>query len=162
MSFSSRSRPNVRPGARAKSRPSVHPGSPHAKQLPPSGVSKVSTDLFIRNPHSIIAALNSRPKDVLEVTLPREKTDGVWDKIENLANKNKVQLRDAQAKPQVNDARFMGRESGHGALIRPKQPISIERLFDDVDESTRGTWIALDTLQDPQNLGAIFRAAAFF
>ena len=38
----------------------------------------------------------------------------------------------------------------------------MERMWSGVDGDTRGLWLALDCLQDPQNLGAIFRAAAFF
>ena len=30
------------------------------------------------------------------------------------------------------------------------------------DSSTGGLWLALDHIQDPHNVGAIFRAAAFF
>ncbi len=30
------------------------------------------------------------------------------------------------------------------------------------DASTRGVWLALDRLQDPHNVGAVFRTAAFF
>lgn len=56
---------------------------------------------------------------------------------------------------------FIGRESAHGAMIKPKQGVSIEELFKDVDGETRGVWLALDMLQDPQNLGAIFRSGFF-
>lgn len=55
-----------------------------------------------------------------------------------------------------------GRESSHGAILRPKAPISVEEMFEGIDANTRGVWLALDTLQDPQNLGAIFRSAGFF
>jgi 23S rRNA (guanosine2251-2'-O)-methyltransferase len=60
------------------------------------------------------------------------------------------------------EAKFGGRESAHGALIKPKSPGALELLFSGIDENTRGVWLALDSLQDPQNIGAIFRSAAFF
>ena len=133
-----------------------------------------ANELFIRNPHSILQALIKRPKDVLEVSFPRERVDGVWDTIEDVAEKNRVRVTQggssgpqnskpsrgfSKSKPEVN---FMGRESGHGALIRQKAGVPIEHLFEGVDASSRGIWLALDCLQDPQNLGAIFRSAAFF
>ena len=137
-----------------------------------------TSDLFIRNPHSILQTLKNRPKDVLEISLPREKQDDVWDDIEALAAKHKVRVLQggsSSSGPQNSrpsnkpsrhsgkpDQKFIGRESGHGALIKPKGGIPIETLFKDVNESSRGVWLALDCLQDPQNLGAIFRSAAFF
>jgi 23S rRNA (guanosine2251-2'-O)-methyltransferase len=139
------------------------------------------SELFIRNPHSILAALKSRPKEVLEITLPKDKKDDVWDEIEALAIEHRIRnggaggggggRGDSRRSSGRNDTRDRGersqpvaggRESGHGATIKPKAPISIEDLFDGIDTSTRGVWLALDSLQDPQNIGAIFRASAFF
>ena len=138
----------------------------------------MSNEIFVRNPHSIFQALKSRPKDVLEITLPREKQDDVWEGIEALAERNKVRVNQpggasmvrSQVKPQgrgqgrnqKGPQPAMGRESGHGASIRPKVGISLEEMFKGITDSSRGVWLALDCLQDPQNLGAIFRSAAFF
>lgn len=129
-------------------------------------------ELFIRNPHSILQALKLRPKEVLEITLPKDKNDDVWQEIEALAIQHRIRPGQsaAPARPakgrqdsrQKLEAKPVGRESGHGAMIKAKQPGSIEQLFAGVDPSTRGVWLALDSLQDPQNLGAIFRSAAFF
>ncbi len=140
------------------------------------------SELFVKNPHSILAALELRPKDVLEITLPKDKTDETWKKIEALAQKNKVRLKEPTAQRDEKPARgndrpggrnqrpnfkepvkeFVGRESAHGAMIKPKASISIEEMFAGIEADTRGVWLALDTLQDPQNLGAIFRSAGFF
>ncbi len=128
----------------------------------------MSQELFVRNPHSILEALKGRPKEVVEITLPRDRLEGPWLQIQALAERHRIRMsqgskdaprsRDRNRGPQGNP----GRESGHGALIRPKSPVSIETLLDGVTEQDRGVWMALDCLQDPQNLGAIFRAAAFF
>jgi 23S rRNA (guanosine2251-2'-O)-methyltransferase len=128
----------------------------------------MSQELFVRNPHSILEALKQRPKDVVEITLPRERPEGPWIQIQGLAERHRIRMsqgskdasrpRDRGRGPQGNP----GRESGHGALIRPKAPVSIETLLEGVSEQDRGVWMALDSLQDPQNLGAVFRAAAFF
>jgi 23S rRNA (guanosine2251-2'-O)-methyltransferase len=139
----------------------------------------MSAELFIRNPHSILQALKARPKDVIEISLPKEKQDGVWDLIESLAEKNRVRMIQSggasSARPQHGgkpqgrnprhqkpQANFVGRESGHGAVVKPKSGISLEEMFEGIDGDSRGVWLALDCLQDPQNLGAIFRSAAFF
>jgi 23S rRNA (guanosine2251-2'-O)-methyltransferase len=132
------------------------------------------SDLFIKNPHSILAALKTRPKEVLEITPPRDKKDDIWDQIEALVIQHRVSINSGGGGR--NDSRRSGgrgdrpapvqavggRESGHGALVKPKAPTSIEALFSGISENTRGVWLALDSLQDPQNIGAIFRSAAFF
>ncbi len=126
-----------------------------------------SNELFIKNPHSIMAALSSRPKDVIEIVFPREKNEE-WANIEVMAQQNKVRVRNLQAddralRDRKNHGKApIGRESSHGAAIRPKAPISIEKCFAGIEANTRGVWLALDCLQYPQNLGAIFRSAAFF
>lgn len=137
----------------------------------------MSSDLFIRNPHSILQAIKKRPKEVLEISLPKEKQDDVWKQIEVLAEQNKIRIgqgssmgtpsfKSGSSRNQKNAPKeapkMMGRESGHGALIKSKAPVTIEQLLKYVEPSSRGVWLALDSLQDPQNLGAIFRAAAFF
>ena len=128
-------------------------------------------ELFIRNPHSILQTLKNRPKDILEISLPRDKKDDVWEAIENLVQKNKVRMSSgiapssgrssSRSGPKV-DPQQGGRESGHGAKIKAKPQASLEQLFAGITESSRGVWLALDCLQDPQNVGAIFRSAAFF
>ena len=48
------------------------------------------SEIFVKNPHSILEALERRPKEVLQISLPRDSTDGVWDQIIELAEKNKI------------------------------------------------------------------------
>ena len=126
-----------------------------------------AAELFVRNPHSILVALKRRPKDVVEVVFPREKPEGPWKEIEALVERHRVRRGEGRPSgPRFKEDRrgseASGRESGHGALIGAKEPTSMERMWSGVDGDTRGLWLALDCLQDPQNLGAIFRAAAFF
>jgi 23S rRNA (guanosine2251-2'-O)-methyltransferase len=134
----------------------------------------MSQELFIRNPHSILEVLKHRPKDVLEITFPRDRQDGAWNSIESLCERHRIRVvQSSGGGPQSPRGRdrergrtqktpVIGRESGHGALIRPRAPVAIEELFREVRDEERGVWLALDCLQDPQNLGAIFRSAAFF
>jgi len=128
------------------------------------------SEIFVKNPHSIIEALKNRPRDVLQISLPREGMDDVWEEIQGIAEKNKIRVQETAAADRSGARRernnfkgaLGGRESAHGALLRPKVGTSIESMFGSVNESSRGVWLALDSLQDPQNLGAIFRSAAFF
>lgn len=156
--------------------------------------------ILVKNPHSILAALKARPRDVMEITLPRDKSDDVWEQIQAVGQRHSIRIQELSGgsgdrdrgghpndhgrggagrhggggRPQQGSRRdvarggspkggpAMGRESTHGALIKPKAPASVESLFEGIHDQTRGVWLALDTLQDPQNLGAIFRSAAFF
>lgn len=127
-------------------------------------------EVFVKNPHSILEALKRRPKEVASVSMPRDEFDGVWEEIEELARKNKVRVEETgpvdRSAGRRERSHFKnqggGRESGHGALMRPKAGVPIETLFSGINESSKGVWLALDSLQDPQNLGAIFRSASFF
>jgi 23S rRNA (guanosine2251-2'-O)-methyltransferase len=135
-----------------------------------------SNEVLIKNPHSILVALKSRPKDFLEISFPKDRSEGVWKEIEALVERHKIRKspgaaeRPAQRQQEPRRGRGpgqdrdagAGRESGHGALVKAKGQTSLEALFKGIDQDTRGLWLALDCLQDPQNVGAIFRAAAFF
>jgi 23S rRNA (guanosine2251-2'-O)-methyltransferase len=123
-------------------------------------------EITVKNPHSILAALKSRPKDVLEINLPKDMSDDVWKQIEAIAIRLRIPsgapITREQNRGKNKNPNQGGRESSHGAQILPKPTTPVEVLFENVEASSRGVWLTLDCLQDPQNLGAIFRSAAFF
>ncbi|MCH7813970.1 MAG: RNA methyltransferase [Planctomycetes bacterium] len=126
--------------------------------------------LTLKNPHSILAALQQRPRDVVEVRLPPKGASPAWETVRQLAGKHGVKLTQAQRKapkPQRQGggpAGKTGREGGGEAVVREAAGLTLAKLFADGPERAegRGLWLALDCLQDPHNLGAIFRSAAFF
>jgi len=140
--------------------------------------------LRLHNPHSVLAALESRPKDVSEIIVPAGGSGGRglgegWDRVVQLAKENNVRVMTASPKPKFDRGGPGGSRGGEGgrdradsdgrtgvaeAVIQERKPISVEELFDEAREKVdgKGLWLALDSLQDPHNVGAIFRTAAFF
>ena len=128
--------------------------------------------LQIHNPHSVLAALQTRPQDIHEIILPggaqTQFAEGdAWSRVVELARQKKVSINSANrggGKPQRGKTDNDGRTSSAHATLKDRQGVSLEELFQDAKGRTggKGLWIALDSLQDPHNVGAIFRAAGFF
>lgn len=134
----------------------------------------MSNLISVRNPHSVLAALERRPDEVTSVTVSASGGDEAWKKVAELAKRHKVPLhtsggdrgandrgrRDSRPGPSKED----GRTSANEAKIQAKEPVSAEILFGDAKERAggKGIWLALDSLTDPHNVGAIFRIAGFF
>ena len=126
-------------------------------------------NLQIKNPHSVLAALKTRPQDVISVSISAGalNSDDAWKKIADLARQKNIKVLGtgsgggAPVKGKPADG---GRISFAEATIKEREPISAEELFAGAKERAdgKGLWLALDCLQDPHNVGAIFRAAGFF
>lgn len=141
--------------------------------------------IHIRNPHSVLAVLQTRPRDVQQIIVPQGLAAGserggpadAWGKVVQLAKELRVPVSGAPKGQPGKPLKGVGRDSratSHGeeggrtsvteAIVTERQPVSVEELFENAPERAagKGLWLALDSLQDPQNIGAIFRAAAFF
>jgi 23S rRNA (guanosine2251-2'-O)-methyltransferase len=143
--------------------------------------------LHLRNPHSVLAALETRPKDVLKIISPPGALDREGSPKDAWANV----IATARAKniPVVAGSRESAPKGSHGrspqpgrhggkqeerpeggrvsvaeAELRERQGLSAEELFEGARDRAggKGLWLALDSLTDPHNVGAIFRTASFF
>jgi 23S rRNA (guanosine2251-2'-O)-methyltransferase len=118
--------------------------------------------LLLKNPNSVHAALLTRPEDVLELRLAPGKTSPKWSEIAELARGRGIPIRTNLAPVDSRrPAQKSERAGGSIALVNERPDRLVDELFAELPE-TSGLWLALEQLQDPHNVGAIFRTAAFF
>jgi 23S rRNA (guanosine2251-2'-O)-methyltransferase len=117
--------------------------------------------ITLRNPHSIRAVLRTRPQDVYEIRPPTSANDA-WTQVLDEARDVGIRLKQAgesDRRRQNDRERNAGGRSGGGeANVREKEAVDLEDIF--AEEG--GLRIAVEHVQDPRNLGSIFRTAAFF
>jgi 23S rRNA (guanosine2251-2'-O)-methyltransferase len=117
-----------------------------------------------------LAALATRPVDVVEVRLGESRASGAWGEVAEQAAVHRIPVvHQAKAKESGRRPRHFAvihasRGGEASARVKEHAGSSLPELFAnaDVPGETPGLWLALDRLQDPQNVGAIFRTASFF
>lgn len=117
--------------------------------------------LALRNPHAALAVFEQRPRDVLEVRLPPRGAAEAWQRVAEAAEREGVRITTVEP-PDRDDGPKDGRRTGAEALVRPPRGVEVASLFAEVDDDAPRLWLALDGVQDPRNLGATMRSAAFF
>lgn len=118
--------------------------------------------LRLKNPHSVLATLNRRPAAVKAIEVSGGRPSGPWEDVVNRAAECGVAV---TSQRNTSAPRRRGqkteRSGGTQALVESPSPVDLSRLLP-ADGSESGLWLALDQVQDPQNLGALFRLAGFF
>ncbi len=125
--------------------------------------------LELKNPHSVLAALQQRPHDVTEIRAGSANLSPPWQDVVDAASAAGVSIvmrgsqrgrRQKQAGPK---SERVGVASAHvREPVGLKEPADLFGAATDAPAESPGLWLALDCLQDPHNVGAIFRTAAFF
>ena len=118
----------------------------------------------LRNPHSALATLSVRPKAVRSIRISQQNSGSPWDDVAALAHKRGIPVMVGKADvPKQGRKRETERVGAGSAQIEPPSPVPIANLWKPAEsQNGYGIWLALDHVQDPQNLGAIFRLAGFF
>lgn len=120
--------------------------------------------LHLKNPHSVLAALAARPQDVLEIrTSPAAPSPG-WAEVIEAAKQSQIPIHTRFAAERRREQKVdEGRQGACEAVVKERAAVALEQLFPSPgNQPLTGLWLALDCLQDPQNVGAIFRTAVFF
>lgn len=149
---------------RRPARPSRLTGSPRTarpQRAPVRSEESRPGHLTLRNPHSVLALLDARPTDLLDVRVPAEAGSKAWRDVAEQARARGIRVHALEVPPSgVAERQRAGGRAGAEADILPRKAEALASLFSGAASGDR--WIALDGVQDPHNVGAIFRTAAFF
>ena len=115
--------------------------------------------LALRNPHAVLAAFEARPVDIFSVRLPGGRAPGGWERVAAQAAHYGTPIVESEHADPRRREREGGR-AGPEASVKERAPVSADVLY--AGASSGGLWLALDSLQDPHNVGSIFRSAAVF
>lgn len=95
--------------------------------------------LELRNPHSILAVLERRPKAVKSLRVQSEASGDAWDRVLETARRAGVSVRVGSADERRGPRRETERVGAGSANVEPPSPVPLEHLFS--TEDARGLWL---------------------
>ena len=129
---------------------------PHHRSTPPK-------DLFVWGIHSILEAFKASPHCVKEIFIEKEKKGQRLEELLEIAQQNGIPVTLGQVTPGDTYRKygFSEQENPQGVSARIIMPtLSLEELLGKVKSVTKPPLLlALDSIQDPHNLGAIIRSS---
>lgn len=116
----------------------------------------------LKNPHTVLATIQKRPTAVKSIEIRGGRAGTCWEEVVDLAADCGIAVTSQRTgHTQRRRGQQTERAGGNSALIEPPSPVPLSKLLTR-HVGTTGLWMALDQVQDPQNLGALFRLAGFF
>jgi len=123
-----------------------------------------SNEIFVDGVHSVLEALKTSPRCVKEIFVEKRKKGSRLDELLEMAQQNTIPVSLSKAATEGVHKKYLGtlgQESSQGVSARIILPtISLEELLGKLKSISKPPLLlALDSIQDPHNLGAIIRSA---
>ncbi len=121
---------------------------------------RLDDQMVVYGIHPVSEFITVRPKQIRHILLDRRTPPGAIDAARRAAGLG-IPVREAAA-GEFEELVGPANAQGIVAILRPMEPVDGDDLIDSVLAAGEGLLVALDSIQDPQNLGSILRTAAFF
>jgi 23S rRNA (guanosine2251-2'-O)-methyltransferase len=108
--------------------------------------------------HPVEEALKAGRRRFDHVLVAREREDARIERLVALCRQSGVRVRQ-ESREQLTQLAQTPAHQGVVALVHPQESLSIEDLFTPLTPGTPRLLLALDGVEDPQNLGALLRVA---